>query len=50
MAEDGSAADGQAVMSPASENLLLQHREVTAVAASSGLFFAALLFVTWLMT
>jgi hypothetical protein len=39
----------QAIMSPVSENLLLQHREVTAVIVSSGLFFGAMIFTTWLI-
>ncbi|WP_336491192.1 hypothetical protein [Methylobacterium nigriterrae] len=45
----GVQRPGLPTMSPASKNLLLQHREVVAVTISSGAFFAALLLVTWLI-
>lgn len=35
-------------MSHAANNLLLNHREVAAVAFTSAMFFAGLFFVTWL--
>lgn len=35
-------------MSHAANNLLLNHREVAAVAVTSAMFFAGLFFVTWL--
>jgi hypothetical protein len=35
-------------MSHAANHLLLNHREVAAVAATSAMFFAGLFFVTWL--
>ena len=36
-------------MSHAAHNLVLEHREVAAVAATSAMFFAGLFFVTWLI-
>ena len=36
-------------MSPATENLLHQHREVAAVAISSGTFFAVFILMAWVI-